>query len=78
MNLINNLKGKTMKALLGAIVGIILFVAIIAGIIALFQYAWNYVAPLFQAPNLTFWQTAAVLVILLIIGSFFKATQNKN
>lgn len=40
----------------------------------LFMLLWNWLAPLFweAAPILTYWQSFGVVMILSLIGSFFK------
>lgn len=40
---------------------------------------WNWVAPLFWsgAPILGFWQTWGALILLSIIGSFFRRGKNE-
>jgi len=43
------------------------------------QELWNWLAPLFwkAAPILTYWQAAGCVILLEIIGSFFKSTNTK-
>ena len=39
-----------------------------------FMLLWNWIAPIFwsSAPILTFWQSVGVVVLLNIIGNFFR------
>lgn len=60
------------------LVGCILLLATLIGIDLLIfwgvQELWNWIAPLFwtNAPILTYWQAAGCVILLEIIGSFFK------
>jgi hypothetical protein len=40
---------------------------------------WNWLAPTFwtAAPELTFWQSLGICILLSIIGGFFKTSNNK-
>lgn len=40
---------------------------------------WNWLAPIFwtSAPELTFWQSLGICILLSIIGGFFKTSNNK-
>lgn len=42
-----------------------------------FQELWNWLVPLFwkTAPILTYWQAAGVVILLEIVGSFFKSSK---
>jgi hypothetical protein len=44
----------------------------------LFMLAWNFVAPVFGGPVLTFWQSFAITFILSRIGGWFKSTSKKD
>lgn len=41
------------------------------------QELWNWLVPLFwkTAPILTYWQAAGLVILLEIIGSFFKSSK---
>ncbi len=57
-------------------------VALMASVFALstwfFQWIWNFVVPgLFHGPVLGFWQAAAVVVLLSLVGGMFKASSAK-
>lgn len=41
---------------------------------------WNWLAPIFwtTAPELTFWQSFGIYILLSIIGGFFKTSNNKQ
>ena len=41
------------------------------------QELWNWLAPVFWAgaPILTYWQAAGVVILLEILGSFFKSSK---
>jgi len=57
-------------AFLGAI-GIALYV----GLVSLTMFLWNnLLVVLFHWPQIGFWQTAGILLLLAIVGSFFKST----
>ena len=45
----------------------------------LFMLLWNWLAPLFwgDVPILTYWQAFGVIMILSLIGSFFKNYSSK-
>jgi hypothetical protein len=38
----------------------------------LLKIGWNYLTPLFNGPQITFWHALAAICILSIVGSFFK------
>lgn len=43
-----------------------------------FMLLWNWLVPIFwsNAPILTFWQSFGIVVLLSIIGSFFRKKDN--
>ena len=43
-----------------------------------FMLLWNWLAPIFWscAPILTFWQSFGIVILLGIIGSFFRNNNN--
>ena len=45
----------------------------------IFMLLWNWLAPIFwtAAPILTYWQAMGIMLILNIIGSFFKSSSSK-
>ena len=61
--------------------GCLIIGLIIAGIDLLifwgFQELWNWLVPLFwkTAPILTYWQAAGLVILLEIVGSFFKSSK---
>ena len=44
----------------------------------IFMLLWNWIAPIFwvSAPILTFWQGVGCVILLELIGSFFKSSSN--
>lgn len=44
----------------------------------LFMIAWNFVAPVFNGPVLTYWYAFAIVFILQMIGGFFRSTSKKD
>lgn len=40
----------------------------------IFMFLWNWIVPIFwtTAPILTFWQAVGVVILMNIIGGFFK------
>jgi hypothetical protein len=57
---------------------ILVIIAIIIGLFMVCPYVfmllWNWLVPLFwaAAPILTFWQSVGIIILLAIVGSFFK------
>lgn len=50
-------------------------VLIYAGVALVGTWAWNFVAHgLLGAPEITFWHTVALLILLGIVGSAFKSS----
>jgi len=46
------------------LIGVLFAIVLIAGLITLTQYLWNWLVPeLFAGPVITFWQTAGLLVL---------------
>jgi len=64
-----------------SLISCLLILAVIAGIDLLIfwgvQELWNWIVPLFwkTAPILTYWQAAGLVILLEIIGSFFKSSK---
>jgi hypothetical protein len=74
-----------MNFILGAILGVIIFLAIIglwlAGIAissVILTWAWNLVVPIFwkTAPHLTFWVGCGIVILLGFLGRMFSRTTN--
>ena len=70
---------KTLATGIGAL-AIFLFVIGIAVFLPawLFMIAWNFVAPVFHGPTLTYWYAFAIVFILQMIGGFFRSTTKKD
>ena len=67
-----------MKTLLTVLFTILVFVAVYCGIVWLFMVLWNFIAAgLFGAPTLNFLTALGLTLLLSIIGSFFKNSNNK-
>jgi hypothetical protein len=60
----------------GIVVGVVLIWAAITAVCALVgQFSWNTVVPsAFNGPRLTFWQAFAGIVMLSIVGGFFRSS----
>ena len=69
-----------MKNDVGTVVAFVaLFSAMIAGIWWLFYYLWNTIAAdIFGAPELTFWQSVGLLVLLGFVTSVLRPSSNKD
>jgi hypothetical protein len=41
---------------------------------------WNWLAPIFwtSAPELSYWQAMGIMLLLSIIGSFFRSSSNSK
>lgn len=70
---------KTIATGIGALI-IFLFVIGIAVFLPawLFMIAWNFVAPVFGGPHLSYWYAFAIVFILQMIGGFFKNSSKKD
>jgi hypothetical protein len=43
----------------------------------IFESLWNWLVPdLFNGPELTFWKAAGLMLLLSIIGGFFRGSSN--
>lgn len=68
-----------MKSALAIVAGIALVGTIIGGIWWLFYWLWNTIAAdVFGAPELTFWQSAGLLVLVGLLTSGFRAVSSKD
>lgn len=62
------------------IIGIIALALLIHGVIFTlpFFFAWNYIAPVFSFPVLTYWQSFAITILISTIAGFFRSTSTKK
>tara|TARA_R110000744_G_scaffold163531_1_gene280511 strand:+ start:356 stop:565 length:210 start_codon:yes stop_codon:yes gene_type:complete len=69
-----------MKNDVGTVVAILaLASAMVAGIWWLFYYLWNTIAAgVFGAPELTFWQSVGLLVLVGLVTSVLRPSSNKD
>lgn len=66
-------EGSTIIAVITVIIGLLAVVfGIMCGVAALAMVCWNAVAPLWDGPAVTFWQSLAVLVLVWIVASPFR------
>lgn len=69
---------KTIATGIGALVIFLLILGLTVFLPAwLFMIAWNFVAPVFGGPQLTYWYAFAIVFILQMIGGFFKAANKE-
>ncbi len=61
-----------MDKVIGCSIAAVLVAAINAFLAWLLMLGWNVIAPLFNGPQIGFWHAVAAMVVLSIIGSFFK------
>lgn len=61
-----------MDKLIGCTLAAVLAAALYALFAWLLMLGWNAIAPLFSGPQIGFWHAVAAMVVLSIIGSFFK------
>lgn len=70
-----------MKTIIGGALAILIFLPILGIAVFLpawlFMIAWNFVAPVFNGPQLTYWYAFAIVFILQMIGGFFKAANKE-
>lgn len=64
---------------IGAILAVLAIGFCLDAVIAwIFKLLWNFVAAgVFGAPVLTFWPAFALILLISIVGSFFKSNSNK-
>ena len=69
-----------MKNDVGTLVAFVaLFSAMIAGLWWLFYYLWNTIAAgVFGAPELTFWQSVGLLVLVGLVTGVLRPSSNKD
>jgi biotin transporter BioY len=66
---------KTFLVVFGVIITAILLGALLALLTCVFfMLAWNFLIPVFHQPQISFWQSFAIVFIISLVGSFFKPT----
>ena len=53
------------------------FLGTIALATTIFWLLWNWIAPLFGGPTLTFWQTLGLCALLRILADIFRFVKSK-
>ena len=67
--------GLVLLGCLGIIAVILLFSAI-GGLI--FMLLWNFIAPAFGLPQLDFWQSWAIWILIGMVGAAFRSVVSKS
>lgn len=68
---------KTIAVIVGVAGILALGLAFYALMSWVFEVAWNWVVPsIFHLTTITFWESAVILLLLCIIGSFFKRSRD--
>lgn len=68
-----NAEGTTVLAVILVVAGLLAVVGgVMAGVAALAMVCWNAITPLWNGPEVTFWQAFAFMVLLWIVTSPFR------
>ena len=71
--------GKIAFAVFAVVIGFVVLAAAFNLVAAvLVQMLWNYVAPVFHAPELGYWHTWCVLTLLSIVSSYFTVKPSSS
>jgi Kef-type K+ transport system membrane component KefB len=55
-----------------------LWAAIVAGVWWLFYWLWNTIAAIFGAPELTFWQSVGLMVLVGLLTNGIRASKSSK
>lgn len=75
-----NQKGwsKIVGIILVIIIGLVIIFSIFAFQVWLLMLVWNFVMPVLGVATLTFWQVAALDLVVILLFGFIKSTGVKN
>lgn len=80
MSSLKSVGSKSWGFVLGAcalIIAALVFIQLVTALV--WMVVWNFVAtPVFDLPAIDFWQSLAIIIMVSIIGSFFRSYGTKS